>query len=197
MLLYELLTGQTPFDAKELLQAGLDEIRRTIREQEPARPSTRLSTMLGADLTAIAKHRKAEPPKLIHLVRGDLDWIVMKALEKDRTRRYETANGLGGGHPTPSEQRAGCGPAAQPSLRFQKTVRRKKAASRRSRSLLALAAGMVVSTFLFIREREAQRETQAALARESACGNRLKRETNSPKPVFFFRRTNMAKRKTS
>src|SRR5208337_4529293 len=94
VLLYELLTGQTPFSAEKLLQAGLDEIRRTIREQEPARPSTCLSTMLGADLTEIAKHRKAEPPKLIHLVRGDLDWIVMKALEKDRTRRYETANGL-------------------------------------------------------------------------------------------------------
>ncbi len=94
VLLYELLTGQTPFDAKKLLQAGLDEIRRTIRQDEPPRPSTCLSTMLGADLTEIAKHRKAEPPKLIHLVRGDLDWIVMKSLEKDRTRRYETANGL-------------------------------------------------------------------------------------------------------
>src|ERR1039458_3770037 len=94
VLLYELLTGRTPFSAEKLLQAGLDEIRRTIREEEPARPSTCLSTMLGADLTTIAAHRKAEPPKLIHLVRGDLDWIVMKALEKDRTRRYETANGL-------------------------------------------------------------------------------------------------------
>ncbi len=94
VLLYELLTGQTPFDAKKLLQAGLDEIRRTIRQDEPPRPSTCLSTMLGADLTEIAKHRKAEPPKLIHLVRGDLDWIVMKALEKDRKRRYETANDL-------------------------------------------------------------------------------------------------------
>jgi serine/threonine protein kinase len=84
VLLYELLTGRTPFSAEKLLQAGLDEIRRTIREEEPARPSTCLSTMLGADLTTIAAHRKAEPPKLIHLVRGDLDWIVMKALEKDR-----------------------------------------------------------------------------------------------------------------
>src|SRR5208283_2537602 len=80
VLLYELLTGQTPFDTRRLLQAGLDEIRRTIREQEPARPSTCLSTMVGADLTEIANHRKAEPPKLIHSLRGDLDWIVMKAL---------------------------------------------------------------------------------------------------------------------
>ena len=116
VLLYELLTGQTPFDAKKLLQAGLDEIRRTIREEEPARPSTCLSTMLGADLTAIAKHRQAEPPKLIHLVRGDLDWIVMKALEKDRTRRYETANGLADGHPAPFEQRTGDRPSAQPAI---------------------------------------------------------------------------------
>ncbi len=94
VLLYELLTDQTPFDAKNLLKAGLDEIRRTIREEEPARPSTRLRTMLVGQLKAAARKRQTEPPKLIHLVRGDLDWIVMKTLEKDRTRRYETANGL-------------------------------------------------------------------------------------------------------
>jgi len=79
VLLYELLTGKTPFDAKELLAAGLDEMRRIIREQEPARPSTRLSTMLEGELTTTARHRQSEAPKLIHLVRGDLDWIVMKA----------------------------------------------------------------------------------------------------------------------
>ena len=69
-------------------------MRRTIREKEPPRPSTRLSTLAGDELTTVAKRRQAEPPKLIHLLRGDLDWIVMKCLEKDRTRRYETANGL-------------------------------------------------------------------------------------------------------
>jgi len=94
VLLYELLTGSTPFDTAELLKSGLDEIRRVIREQEPVRPSTRLSKLGDADLTTIAQQRKSEPPMLIRAVRGDLDWIAMKAMEKDRTRRYETANGL-------------------------------------------------------------------------------------------------------
>ncbi|MGH7971032.1 MAG: serine/threonine protein kinase, partial [Limisphaerales bacterium] len=84
VLLYELLTGHTPFDAQDLIRSGLDQMRRTIREKEPLRPSTRLSTMLDADLTALAKRHGAEPPRLVHLIRGDLDWIVMKALEKDR-----------------------------------------------------------------------------------------------------------------
>jgi WD40 repeat protein len=94
VLLYELLTGKTPFDGKALAAAGLEEMRRTIREKEPLRPSTRLRTMLDGDLTTTAQRRRTEAPKLIHLLRGDLDWIVMKCLEKDRTRRYDTANGL-------------------------------------------------------------------------------------------------------
>ncbi len=94
VLLYELLTGQTPFETQMPRAAGWDEIRRTIREREPVRPSTRLNAMERPTLLATAKRRKAEPPKLIHLVRGDLDWIVMKALDKQRDRRYETANGL-------------------------------------------------------------------------------------------------------
>src|SRR5205814_221053 len=94
VLLYELLVGTTPFGAAELLAAGMEQMRRTIREQEPVRPSTRLSTMVAGELTTTAQRRQTDAPKLIHLVRGDLDWIVMKCLEKDRTRRYETANGL-------------------------------------------------------------------------------------------------------
>src|SRR5258708_8244880 len=94
VLLYELLAGSTPFDAKELMASGIDAMRKTIREKEPVRPSTRFAT-LGADqLTTTAKRRSADTSKLLHQLKGDLDWIVMKCLEKDRTRRYETANGL-------------------------------------------------------------------------------------------------------
>jgi serine/threonine protein kinase/WD40 repeat protein len=94
VLLYELLVGGTPFDAKELLASGLDAMRKTIREKEPVRPSTRFATLQGGDLTTTAKRRSTDTSKLLHQLRGDLDWIVMKCLEKDRSRRYETANGL-------------------------------------------------------------------------------------------------------
>ncbi len=94
VLLYELLTGLTPFDTEALLKAGLDEILRVIREQDPSSPSTRLSEMAVCDLTKIARHRNSDAPHLVRAICGDLDWIVMKALEKNRTRRYETANGM-------------------------------------------------------------------------------------------------------
>ena len=93
VLLYELLTGVTPFDGETLAQAAFDEIRRMIRETEPPKPSTRLHAM-GEKLTEVAKHRRTDPAALRRSVRGDLDWIVMKALEKDRRRRYGTANDL-------------------------------------------------------------------------------------------------------
>src|ERR1039458_3441460 len=94
VLLYELLAGSTPFDGKELMASGIDAMRKTIREKEPVRPSTRFATLEGEELTTTAKRRSADKAKLIHQLKGDLDWIVMKCLEKDRTRRYETANGL-------------------------------------------------------------------------------------------------------
>src|SRR5216683_1443669 len=92
VLLYELLTGTTPFERKRLREAAFDEVLRIIREEEPPKPSTRLSTT--EELPSIAANRSLEPKKLSGLVRGELDWIVMKALEKDRNRRYETANGF-------------------------------------------------------------------------------------------------------
>jgi serine/threonine protein kinase len=94
VLLYELLTGRLPLDEHELKKAGLAELRRAIREVEPTRPSTRLSTLSGETATTTARRRSTGPSRLIQAIRGDLDWIVMKCLEKDRTRRYETANGL-------------------------------------------------------------------------------------------------------
>src|SRR5262249_9691043 len=90
VLLYELLTGTTPFTKERFKKAAFDEIRRIIREEEPPKPSTRLSDSKDS-LPSISAQRQTEPAKLTRLVRGELDWIVMKALEKDRNRRYETA----------------------------------------------------------------------------------------------------------
>jgi formylglycine-generating enzyme required for sulfatase activity len=94
VLLYELLTGRTPFEPKQLAEAGLEEILRSIRELEPPKPSTRLIRLEPKEQTTTAQRRATEAPKLIRSLRGDLDWIVMKCLEKNRTRRYETANEL-------------------------------------------------------------------------------------------------------
>ncbi len=158
VLLYELLTGRTPFDAQELIQSGLDQMRRTIREKEPMRPSTRLSTMLVADLTAVAKRQSAEPPKLVHFIRGDLDWIVMKALEKDRMRRFESASGLALDvhrflKNEPIEARPPSG-----LYRFQKWVRRNKTAFAAAAAVVAaLVLGLGLSLYLFIQERHALR----------------------------------------
>ena len=105
MILYELLTGGVPFSRRELKAAGFAEMLRIIKEVEPPKPSTRLSG--SGTLPSVAAVRNTEPNKLTRLVRGELDWIVMKCLEKDRGRRYETANGLDDGHPALSSGRTG------------------------------------------------------------------------------------------
>ncbi len=168
VLLYELLTGLTPFDAKELLQAGLDEMRRTLREREPARPSTRLSTLGAAQLTATARLQGLEPPKLINSVRGDLDWIVLKCLEKDRARRYQTANAL----VTDIQRHLNNEPVtARPRSRlyeFQKTVRRHRVGFAAAVAvMMALFFGLGLATWSFVKEKKARRRADLEMAKSS------------------------------
>src|SRR5437870_8133455 len=127
VLLYELLTGSTPLSHKRLREAAYGEILRMIKEEEPPRPSTRLSDS-GEALASISAQRQMEPAKLTKLVRGELDWIVMKTLEKDRNRRYETAKDFAADvqrYPADETVQA-CPPSAW--YRFRKFARRNKAA---------------------------------------------------------------------
>ncbi|MCW5551520.1 MAG: serine/threonine protein kinase [Verrucomicrobiae bacterium] len=169
VLLYELLTGVTPFDQKELLEAGLDEMRRTIREKTPLKPSTRLTQEFvaasrqsaappsGENGGALPSRRYDDTRSLIHALRGELDWIVMKCLEKDRVRRYETANGLA----ADIERHLNCEPVvARPPSRlyeFQKTVRRHKVGFAATTAvILSLAGGLGVSLWIAAQERRAR-----------------------------------------
>src|SRR2546430_1921015 len=166
VLLYELLTGRPPFDPSELLQSGLDEMRRTIREKEPDRPSTRLSTMAEGELTTVAKHRHTEAPRLIHLVRGDLDWIVMKCLEKDRTRRYETANGLASDIQRHLDNDPVMARPPTNAYRIQKLVRRNRLAFTAAALVaLALVLGIVASTWQAIRATRFRQQAQGEAQR--------------------------------
>jgi tetratricopeptide (TPR) repeat protein len=144
VLLYELLTGTTPFSEEELRKVGYLEMQRIIREQEPVKPSTKLST-LGETLTDIAKRRSSTPDLLRKAVRGDLDWIVMKSLEKDRARRYETPNGLATDirHHLEHEPVLARGPGT--GYRLHKFLRR-----HRSQAIAALAMAVVAGAGIVV-----------------------------------------------
>src|SRR6266478_4571539 len=178
VLLYELLTGSPPFDGGALMKAGLDEIRRVIRERDPDRPSMRLRTMTAADLTTTAQRRQSAPPALIRSVRGDLDWIVMKALEKDRTRRYETANGLA----LDVQRYLANEPisARPPSklYKLQKAVLRNKLLFIGMGVIaLLLVMSLIVVSALLARERRSRREVEAAKAKTEAASLRSQQVT--------------------
>jgi serine/threonine protein kinase/tetratricopeptide (TPR) repeat protein len=125
VLLYELMTGTTPFDKDRLGAVGYDELRRIILEEEPQKPSTRIST-LGQAATTLATQRRSDPKHLSQLFRGELDWIVMKCLEKDRNRRYDTATGLARDieHYLRDEPVQACPPSV--AYRLSKFVRRNR-----------------------------------------------------------------------
>ncbi|HVR36994.1 MAG TPA: protein kinase, partial [Methylomirabilota bacterium] len=176
VLLYELLAGSTPFDAKELMAQGIDAMRKTIREQEPQRPSTRVAT-LGADqLTTTAKRRSADSSKLLHQLKGDLDWIVMKCLEKDRSRRYETANGLAADLKRHLNNEPVTARPPSAAYRFQKAWRRNKLAYTAAATVTAtLVLGIAFSAWQAIEATRAEaaraeeaRRAQAAQAQAEA-----------------------------
>ncbi len=184
VLLYELLTGRTPFDNKTLVQSGLEEMRRMKRDDEPPQLSKVLTTLDDAELKTTAEHRHVEPPKLISTLKGDLDWIVMKSLEKDRSRRYETVNGL-----LMDVQRyldnepVRARPPSQ-IYRLRKLARRNKVIFISGAAVaLALIMGFGTSTWLYFKERQAWHEqtrllAQAEIAKEHEATLRQQAEDN-------------------
>ena len=168
VLLYELLTGRTPFDTTVLMQSGLDEMRRTLREKDPQLPSTMITSLQRTELALTAGQRCTEPPKLISQIKGDLDWIVMKALEKDRNRRYDTANGLALDIQRYIESEPVLARPPSRRYRFKKLVARNKIVFAASGVVaLALLFGLGFSTWMFLLEREARFHERDAREREA------------------------------
>src|SRR6185369_9851248 len=218
VLLYELLTGQTPFDAKELLASGIDAMRKTIREQEPLKPSTKLSqTLIAAetvgrfaprapsscdDTSAGGAHGVTRPTskseesassrrrlqELVNLLRGDVDWIVMKCLEKDRARRYETANGLASDLQRHLNNEAVLARPPSAAYRFQKLLRRNKVmAGAVVLVLTAILVGTVISIGQTVRARRELRRAQAAESLAQAeQANALKEKANAQAALHFL-----------
>ena len=171
VLLYELLTGTTPLDSERLRSAGFAEMQRLIREEEPPRPSTRVST-LGDSATSVAQHRSVDPRRLRQELRGELDWIVMRALEKDRNRRYVSASGLVDDiqRYLRDEPVLACPPSA--AYRFQKFARRNKMLlATLSAVALVLVVGAALSTLMATRAMRAERLVRDRLSDEVRARN--------------------------
>jgi serine/threonine protein kinase len=168
VILYELLTGSLPFSSKELRSVSLPEMVRILKEKEPPGPSARLSS--SETLAEVAAARQAEPSKLVRLVRGELDWIVWRAMEKDRSRRYETANGLAMDvERYLADEPVQAGPPGA-GYRLRKFVKRNRGrVVAAALVLVALLAGMAGTTWGMVRaNRAAERESEARIEAEEA-----------------------------
>jgi eukaryotic-like serine/threonine-protein kinase len=162
VLLYELLVGHTPIDSRELMRGGYDEIRRRIKEEEPRKPSTRVSTLQAQEKTSVAKSRGVAASQLASDLKGDLDWIVLKALEKDRTRRYQTATGLAEDIKRHLGNEPVLAAAPSTSYRVRKYVRRHRAALAVTATIAGLlVAGTIVSSVLAVWEFRARARAES------------------------------------
>jgi tetratricopeptide (TPR) repeat protein len=164
VLLYELLTGSPPFDSRTLRGAGFDEMRRIIREQQPQKPSTKLSTLAEATKLAVAGQRQASPQSLCRQLHGDLDWIVLKALEKDRTRRYESASAFARDIQRHLKSEPVLAAAPTAGYRLGKFIQRNKGPAAAGAAIaLLLLAGTALSTWQAVRATKAKRVAIAAV----------------------------------
>ena len=183
VLLYELLTGTTPFDKDRLKDVGYDELRRIIREEEPPRPSMRIST-LGKAARTVSTQRKSDPKRLSQFIRGELDWIVMKALEKDRNRRYESANAFAQDiqRYLADEPVQACPPSAR--YRLWKFLRKYRTGVLMVTVLLGLLlTGVAVSTWQAVRATQAEARArdgeEEALASATEAREAAEKEKNA------------------
>jgi serine/threonine protein kinase len=184
VLLYELLTGRTPFDGRELLSMGMDAMRKTIREEEPSRPSLKLATLEATELTTAAQRRSSDAPRLIHLLQGDLDWIVMKCLEKDRTRRYETANGLAADVRRHKNDEPVVARPPSAAYRLRKALRRHRMAFTAAAAVAgALVLGLGASLWQAVRATRAETLASKRLAESEAISAFLTEVFQSPDPA--------------
>jgi WD40 repeat protein/serine/threonine protein kinase len=192
VLLYELLTGTTPFDKDRLKEAGYDELRRIIREEEPPKPSARIST-LGQAATAVATQRKSDPKRLSQLCRGELDWVVMRCLGKDRNRRYESASALARDvqHYLQDEPVQACPPSAW--YRLRKFARRRRAAlAAASAVALAVLLGAAASTWFAVQALAAAGEADRQAADAKAAAAREGREKEQAWYNLYLARLQLA-----
>ena len=193
VLLYELLTGRTPFDPERLVRAGLDEMRRIIREDEPERPSTRLGSLNITEATSMSQSRQMKFPLLMQAVKGDLDWIVMRCLEKDRTRRYATANDLA----EDIQRYLGNEPvlARPPSnlYRFQKLLRRNRGPFAAAAALaITLITGATLSTWLAVRATKAERVALGLQKQEASLRHQAEQDKSLARLSEYVADINLA-----